>query len=261
MLGNVIQDCMITTRKSSTYRLRDRDLLFRADDTQYVLRVKDLPDDEKPREKLVGLGAVNMSNAELLAIVWGVGTKSEDVLAMAKRTLKDYGERAIGNEFNPVHLAEAVDIPLQKACQVVAGFELGRRYYAIGHTGRPVQVRTAKQARQYLKDMGSATKEQLRGLYLNTRYQVVHDEVISIGSLTSNVVHPREVFQPAIEHGAVAIIIAHNHPSGRLEPTEADLYITKQLLAAADILGIELLDHLIITAERHASVLDFLERQ
>src|SRR6185312_2152732 len=97
---------------------------------------------------------------------------------------------------------------------------------------------------------------QLRGLYLNSRYQVVHEEVISIGTLTSNVVHPREVFQPAIERGAVAIILAHNHPSGRLEPTSADLDITKQLVEAGKVLGIELLDHLIITATKHVSILD-----
>lgn len=108
--------------------------------------------------------------------------------------------------------------------------------------------------------MGDSQKEQLRGLYLNARHQVIHDEVISIGSLTSSIIHPREVFQPAIERGAVAVIIAHNHPSGRLEPTMADIAVTEQLIAAGEILGIDLLDHLVITGSQYASVMDFIVR-
>ena len=246
------------TSPARSYRIVDRDLIFSEPSTQYVLRVKDLPNDERPREKLTDSGAQNLSVAELLAVLWGVGTKSEDVLAMAKRTLKEYGEKAISNELNPTRLAEAANIPLVKACQVIAGFELGRRFYGTSQTGRPVQVRNAKQAYQYLKEMGTYQKEQLRGLYVNSRYQVIHDEVISVGSLTSNIVHPREVFQPAIERGAVAIIIAHNHPSGRLEPTEADLQVTEQLIAAGEVLGIELLDHLIITATKYTSIMEHI---
>jgi DNA repair protein RadC len=121
-------------------------------------------------------------------------------------------------------------------------------------------VRSAKQAWQYLRDMGRSQKEQLRGLYLNSRYQVVHDEVISVGTLTSNLVHPREVFQPALEHGAVAVIIAHNHPSGVLEPTAADIDVTEQLLQAGEVLGIELLDHIVITSSKHKSILEYVIR-
>ncbi|MDB5175627.1 MAG: hypothetical protein JWM81_485 [Candidatus Saccharibacteria bacterium] len=242
----------------SDYRVKDNDIILNELEDQYVLRVKDLPDDERPREKLLEVGAQNLSLTELIAVVWGVGTKKEEVLSMAKRTLKEYGEKAISNEQDPQKLAEVANIPLIKACQVVASLELGRRFYA-SQSGRPVQVRNAKQAYSYLKDMGRGNKEQLRGLYLNSRYQLVHDEVISIGSLTSNIVHPREVFQPAIERGAVAIIIAHNHPSGRLEPTLADLQVTEQLLAAGDLLGIELLDHLIITSNKYVSVMEFIK--
>ncbi len=242
------------------YTLSDRDLIFSESSTDYVLRVKDLPDDERPRERLAELGADNLSLAELLAVVWGVGTRNEDVLAMAKRTIKEYGEKSISNERDPKRLAEAASIPLTKACQLVAGFELGRRFYA-NQYGRPVQVRNARKAYDYVKSIGTSQKEQLRGLYLNSRYQVIHDEVISVGSLTSNVVHPREVFQPAIERSAVAIILAHNHPSGRLEPTKADIEITEQLVAAGDLLGIELLDHLIITPNKHTSVMECISRE
>ena len=255
---------MITANRPTNYQLEDHDLVFGhseiARSNQYVLRVKDLPDADKPREKLQELGPAHLSMAELVAVLWGVGTKKEDVLAMATRTLKEYGEKAIGNEFNPARLAETADIPLTKATQLIAGLELGRRFYATT-AGRPVQVRNAKQAYQYLQDLGSSQKEQLRGLYLNSRYQVIYDEIISVGSLTSNIVHPREVYQPAIERGAVAIIIAHNHPSGRLEPTMADIQITEQLITAGEILGIELLDHLIITSSKYVSVLDFISHR
>ena len=253
---------MLATQTASKrgYGLRDRDLIFDEPAASgYVLRVKDMPDDERPRERLLRFGPSTLSVAELVAIVWGVGSRKEDVLAMARRSLKEYGEKTISHELDPSRLAETADIPLTKACQIVASFELGRRFYA-SQAGRPAQVRNAKQAYQYLKGMGTGQKEQLRGLYLNSRYQVVHDEVISIGSLTSNIVHPREVFQPAIERGGVAIILAHNHPSGRVEATNADIQITEQLIAAGDILGIELLDHLIITATRYISVMDCLPK-
>lgn len=250
---------MITADRP-TYQLQDHDLVFREANDQYVLRVKDLPEPERPREKMLELGAGHLSVPELVAIVWGVGNRKEDVLAMAQRTLKEYGEKTLSNELNPERLSEAADIPLTKAAQIVASFELGRRFYA-SQAGRPVHVRNARQAYRYLKDMGTYQKEQLRGLYLNSRYQIVHDEVISVGSLTSNVVHPREVFQPAIERGAVAIIIAHNHPSGRLEPTEADIEVTKQLVAAGEVLGIELLDHLIITTAKYVSVMECIDER
>lgn len=253
---------MLATKpaRNRSYGLRDRDLVFAEPAAaDYVLRVRDMPDDQRPRERMLKSGPSSLSVAELVSVVWGVGTRTEDVLAMSRRALKEYGEKTISNEMDPKRLAAAADIPLTKACQVIASFELGRRFYA-QQAGRPTQVRQAKQAYQYLKGMGINQKEQLRGLYLNSRYQVIHDEIISIGSLTANIVHPREVFQPAIERGAVALILGHNHPSGRLEATNADIEITEQLIAAGDILGIELLDHLIITATRYVSVMDCLHR-
>ena len=190
---------------------------------------------------------------QLLAIILRVGTPEEDVVAMSKRIIREYGERALVGESNPETLANALEIPLTKACQIVASFEIGRRYFA--KQPGAVYIRQSKQAYEYLKDMGNLRKEQLRGLYLNSRYQVIHEEIISIGSLTANIVHPREVFQPAVEHGAIAIILAHNHSSGRINPTQADLEITQQLVRAGDIMGIDIVDHLIITATRHVSLM------
>lgn len=235
------------------YRVTDTDRFLDAEE-QYVLRVRDLPQPERPREKLLSAGPATLSQAELVAVLWGVGTRSEDVLTMAHRTLQEYGEKALMYETDPAQLASALDVPVTKACQLVAALELGRRAYASGKSGEPVQVRTPAQAFHYFRAMGTAAKEQLRGLYLNSRYQVIHDEVISIGSLTANVVHPREVFQPAIVHGAVAVVIAHNHPSGSLEPSAADVEVTRQLVGAGKILGIELLDHIVVTAEGYKNI-------
>jgi len=235
--------------------MADTDIVIGEGETRYVLRVRDLPDADKPREKMLLLGPGNMTHAELVAILLGVGTRKEEVMAMANRIVREYGERAIVNEKNPQRLSETLDIPLSKACQIVASFELGRRAYQ-NRAGKPLYVRTASQAYEHLKSMGSLQKEQLRGLYLNSRYQVVHEELISVGSLTANIVHPREVFQPALEYGAVAVIVAHNHPSGIVEPTGDDILATKQLVAAGKVLGIDLLDHLIIANETFISLIE-----
>lgn len=248
------------TPTNNRYSLTDHDVILREDDDRrYVLRVKDLDDNDKPREKLLQLGVENLNVSELVAVLWGVGTKKEEVMSMAKRLIQEYGEKTLPNENNPQRLAESLDIPISKACQVVVAFELGRRYFS-SQAGRPVFIRTSKQAFQYLAGMSNGQKEQLRGLYLNSRYQVIHDEVISVGTLTSNIVHPREVFQPALQKGAIAIIIAHNHPSGNLEPSQADIIVTEQLISAGKILGIDLIDHLIIANNRYTSVLECIDR-
>ena len=238
------------------YTLTDTDVLIgEGDDTQYVLRVRDLPLEDKPREKLLAVGPGDLTHAELIAVLFGVGTRKEEVMAMAQRVLREYGERAIINEKNPLRLAESLDIPLVKACQIVASFELGRRAFG-QRGGKPLFVRTARQAYDHLQNIGHLQKEQLRGLYLNSRYEVIYEETISIGSLTANIVHPREVFKPALEYGASAVIIAHNHPSGIPDPTKEDIQVTAQLGEAGKLLGITLLDHLIIAGDEFISLME-----
>lgn len=246
---------MHTLSLTTPYSIADNDLVIGEGDTQYILRVRDLPLEDKPREKLLATGPGSLTHAELIAVLLGVGTRKEEVLAMSHRILREYGERAIINEKNPSTLAESLDIPLAKACQIVASFELGRRFYQ-NKAGKPVFVRTAGQAFEHLKSMGHLQKEHLRGLYLNSRYEVIHEETVSIGSLTASIVHPREVFAPALEYGAVAVIVAHNHPSGSLEPTSDDLRTTGQLIKAGKVLGIDLLDHLIIAEDTFTSLIE-----
>lgn len=237
---------------NNMYRIAGNDLVI-DDERKYVLRIKDLEDEEKPREKLKKNGPRALSAAELLAVVLVAGTRKEEVMQMSARLIKEYGMKAAAHQINPRALAQELGIPETKACQVVACFELGRRFFHDQKNGTTI-IRTAKQAFEYLKDMRDLPKEQFRGIYLNSHYQVIHDEVISIGSLTSNVVHPREVFRPAITYAAAAIIIAHNHPSGSAQPTSSDIIVTKQLVEVGKIMGINILDHVIISGNKYRSV-------
>ena len=226
---------------------------------QYVLKLRDLPREEKPREKLLRYGPDVLEAHELLAIILGTGTKKEEVLAMTRRILKEYGEKTIAHERNVTRLMEDLDVPKAKACQIVACFEIGRRFFAQSNS-RSITVRTPQQVYEYLHDMARLPKEHLRGLYLNSRYQLIHDEVISIGSATANIVHPREVFRPAIEFSASAVILAHNHPSGEVTPSDADITITKQLQEAGALVGIELLDHIVVTEDGFSSILQAIKQ-
>jgi DNA repair protein RadC len=236
------------------YVQADSDLVFSEAEKQYVLKMKDLPQEDKPREKLVKYGPAHLSIGELLAVVLGVGTKREGILAMSQRLMKEYGGADIIREKNPKKIEAMLGIPLAKACQIVACFELGRRFFESPAAQKPVELRTASQVFEYIKDMRNLPKECLRGLYLDARYHVIHDEVISLGTLTSNIIHPREVFRPALEYSASAVILAHNHPSGVSTPSEADIVITRQIVAAGKILGIGVLDHLVVTKQKFESV-------
>jgi len=236
----------------ASYKLNGNNKIMDGD-KQYVLKIKDLDEEDKPREKLIKYGPDVLSAAELLAIILNTGTKKEEVMNMASRLLKEYGEKTIINQTRPAVLEKELGVPLVKACQIVACFALGRRFFQETNGGA-VTIRTAKQAFNYLKDMRDLPKEQLRGLYLNSRYRLIHDEVISVGSLTANIVHPREIFRPAIEYSAAAVIIAHNHPSGSAAPTKSDIAVTGQIREAGRILGIDLLDHIIIAKNKFTSI-------
>lgn len=226
-------------------------------DADYIFRVRDVSREIGPADKLMRGGPGGLSVSELLALVLDGETGEEETLALSSRILKEYGERSIAHQTNPMLLVQELGIPLARACQIVACFELGRRFFQTNGRGSAT-IRTARQAFEYLKDMRDLPKEQLRGIYVNSRHRVVHDEVISLGSIAANIVHPREVFQPAFEHGAVALLVAHNHPSGDPQPSAEDMRITRQLAEAGKILGIDFLDHLIVTPHKFVSIVSLL---
>jgi DNA repair protein RadC len=237
----------------SPYLLEEHNLILDNDGKRYILKVRDLAPEEKPREKLLRQGPDALTTPELLAIILNVGTKKEEILTMTSRIMKEYGTRSLMMQRNAETMAKDLDIPLNKAVQIIACAELGRRFFERNSSTTPV-IRTAKDAFHYTRDMHELPKEHLRGIYLNTHYKVIHDEVISIGTLDANIIHPREVFKPALEYSAAAVILVHNHPSGVTTPSEADVRITAQLVQAGKLLGIDLIDHIIVTKDAFLSV-------
>ncbi len=220
----------------------------------YILKVKDLPVQDKPREKLLEYGVKSLSLSELLSVILITGTKKEDVLSISNRVIKEYGKSLFSNSNTDIkRISEDLDIPLTKVCQIIACGELGKRLFDKNINGLKT-IRTADDVYDYTRDMHTLAKENLRGLYLDTHNKIIHDEVLSIGTINSSIVHPREVFKPAIEYGAAAFILVHNHPSGVAVPSESDKYITEQIIQASRVLGIPLLDHVIVTRDGYVSI-------
>ncbi len=235
------------------YVLQHHDIILDNQNKQYHLKIRDLPEDQKPREKLLKYGLGVLSVSELLAIILNTGTKKEGVLEMSERVIKNYGEGSIMSQKDPSVLSKDLGIPIGKSMQIVACAELGRRFFQKNNSSLP-SIRTAREVYDYVKDMHNLTKEHLRGIYLNTHYKIIHDEIISIGTVDANIIHPREVFKPAVEHSAVALILVHNHPSGVTTPSPADLAITSQIIEAGKHLGVDLIDHIIVTKDAFASI-------
>jgi len=237
-----------------TYAIRSNALILdRSMNREYILTIHDLPPEEKPREKLISQGPESLTMCELLSVVLLTGTIREDVVEMSNRIMREYGEKSILAERNPQRLRDSLDIPLGKACQIVAAGELGRRYYNKSQSGFTT-IRTAQDAYEYLQDMRNLSKEHLRGLYLNSHNRIIRDEVISIGTINASIIHPREVFRIALESNAAAVILAHNHPSGEVTPSKEDVDTTEQLIQAGKIIGIHVLDHVIITKDAYTSI-------
>lgn len=241
----------------TSYTLTNQDLILDEKTAtsfkEYILRIQDMPSEDRPREKLLQYGPSALTVAELVAVVLATGTKKEDVMSMASRMIRDYGEKTLSSQTDAKTLSDELQIPEIKALQIIACAELGRRFFDRREHGRVV-IRTAKDAYEYLKDLRTLSKEHLRGLYVNTHHRLIHDEVISIGTINSNLIHPREVFKPAIEYGAAAVILAHNHPSGVVTASAADIEITKRIIEAGKIIGIPLVDHIIIGKNKFASI-------
>ena len=220
----------------------------------YHISLKELPSDQRPREKLIQYGPQALKDSELLAIILTTGIRGKfSVLELSDFLFKLYGTKGLSKEKSVTELMKNTGLPKVKATQVIACMELGRRIFYEDKSRVPT-IKTPEEVFRYLAEMQKLTKEQFRGLYLNTRNRLIHDEVISMGSLNLSVVHPREVFRPAVEYGAAAVILAHNHPSGDPEPSPEDIKITKQLVEAGKLMEIEVLDHLIIGEEKFVSL-------
>ena len=222
----------------------------------YKLRIRDLPEEKKPREKLRKYGPTSLKNYELMAVILGKGTKKEGILELSKRIMSQYGDQAVLSQGDVDTLEKVLSLSPVQACQVVAAFELGKRLF-----GRSTEVflRSPEEVFEYARDMARLKKEHLRGLYLDTRNKLIRDEVIAIGTLNASLAHPREIFHPAIDSHAAAILLVHNHPSGDPSPSKDDIELTKQVQEASKILDIEVLDHVIIGSQNYCSLKESME--
>lgn len=209
--------------------------------------IKELPFEERPREKLIQSGAASLSNSELLAILIGSGTRESSAIMLANRilALEEEGISFLTNCL-PEELSGIPGMGMAKSCQIVAAIELGKRI-ATRPRGKRVNITSPGEvASLFVEEMRYLKKEYFKVLLLNTKNEIIMIENISIGGLNSSVVHPREVFCTAIKKSACSVIAVHNHPSGNPAPSQSDIDITRRLMEAGDLLGIKVLDHLII---------------
>lgn len=214
-----------------------------------ALTIKDLPKEDRPRERLQRYGAQVLSDAELLALLIRTGTPAESALVLAQRILKGDGGKtglAFVADASIEELSKIKGIGLAKSVQLKAAIELGRRIYSYAKKDI-VAINTPYDVKNLLmEEMRFLEKEHFKVILLNIKNHVISVEDISIGSLNSSIVHPREVFKPAIKRSSASIILAHNHPSGDPTPSREDIDITRRLCEAGKILGIEVIDHVII---------------
>jgi DNA repair protein RadC len=212
-------------------------------EVEYKFRIKDIPKDERPRERLIKYGPKHLSTAELLAIIMRVGTREKNAVDLAKELLENYNLPALAKS-HVTGLKKILGISNAKACQVIACFELGRRL--LTYESKP-PIKTAQDiADLFMPELQYLKKENLKGVYLDGKNRMIWDETISIGSLNANIVHPREVFKVALEKSAASVILVHNHPSGDSTPSSDDIELTKRLIEAGKLMDIEVLDHIII---------------
>ena len=215
-------------------------------------RLLDLPAEDRPRERLRRHGASALSNRELLAVVLGTGTRGASALDVATALL-DSGLRGLAGR-TAGELESARGLGRAKAARVAATLELGARLASEGR-GTAAALRTpGESARYLLPRYGARPVETFGILALDVRHRLKREAVISVGCLTSSLVHPREVFQEAVVARAAALVLFHNHPSGDPEPSAEDVALTRRLASAGTLMGIEVLDHIVLGAGRFVSL-------
>ena len=215
-------------------------------DLEHKMMIRDVHIADRPRERLIRQGAESLSNQELVAILLRTGTKEESVLVLANRVLSSFDKIQDLKHATIEEYTTVKGVGKAKAVQLLAAAEIGKRMYRKHSEGR-YTIRSPEDAAAYLMtDMSSLTQEHFVVLFLNVKNEIIHKETIFIGSLNSSIVHPREIYREAVKRSAASIICAHNHPSGNPSPSPEDIDVTKRLLEAGSLMGIELLDHVII---------------
>ncbi len=213
-----------------------------------MTRIKNLQKADLPRERLVRYGPGKLKDFELLAILLGSGIKGKNVLTLAKAILQKISLVGIKNitvqDVNSIKGVGSV-----KATQIVAIIELSKRF-----SEDKTEILSDKDIWNLCSDIRDSKKEHFIAFYLDTHDKLIERQIISIGTLDTSLVHPREVFEPALTLHAASIILAHNHPSGSLDPSDADIQITQKLIDSGKLLGIPIQEHLIVTKDSYKTI-------
>ncbi|WP_071130664.1 RadC family protein [Enterococcus timonensis] len=220
--------------------------------THFLL--KEVPTEIRPRERLLQVGAQNLSDAEILAIVLRTGLRKENVLRFAERILHTFGSLHGLKEASLEELQEVHGLGQVKAIELKAVMELGSRLNNAKRNKLGQIVSSYHLGQNLISQMKDLQQEHLIGIYLNTKNEIIKQETLFIGSLNQSIAHPREIFKGAIKSSAANIILAHNHPSGNLTPSANDLTFTKRVAEIGELMGIPLLDHLIVGESDYLSL-------
>ena len=222
---------------------------------KHSFTVHDLPLSDRPRERLLKLGSEALSAQEILELILGRGTKGESVIVTAQKLLSQFGNLKNLASASIEELRQIKGIGPAKAAQIRAAFELSKRLEDLPDEAANITFKSPedviKTARTLLK---GKKKEHFLILCLDTRNHLIKTNVVSIGSLDCSIVHPREVFKEAISSSAASVIFMHNHPSGDPTPSADDIKMTKRLIEAGEIIGIDVLDHIVICDREHLSM-------
>jgi DNA repair protein RadC len=221
---------------------------------KYHLTIHEFPKDERPRERLMVYGEAALSNAELLAILLRVGVSGQNVITLSTTLLRDFGGLVGLAKAGFGELTAVRGVSTAKAAQLKAALELGRRLLLSSPDFRPQITSPTDAANLLMLEMGALPQENLRTILLDTKNRVLGSPTVYIGNVNSSIIRVAEVFREAVRSNATAIIVAHNHPSGDPTPSPEDVQVTRSIVQAGQLLGIEVLDHLVIGHHRFISL-------
>jgi DNA repair protein RadC len=207
--------------------------------------VKHWPEDERPRERLIAHGTAGLSDAQLLAIIIRNGKTGRTALDLGRELLERFGSLAGIGQAGINEIREVPGIGKAKAAGIKAAIEIGKRYQKPSLRGAAL-CSSQDVVEYYRPRMKDLKKEVFKCALLDTKNKIIRDEEVSVGSLSTSIVHPRDTFKAAIRESAAAVIFVHNHPSGDTRPSQEDILLTRRLVQAGEVLGIQVLDHIII---------------
>lgn len=213
-----------------------------------------IPMDGRPRERLVQFGPKALADHELIAIILRTGTKDKNVVTLALDVLRAVEDLYSFRHVSMQELMKISGIGRIKALEILAAVELGTRIAHATQVKEGTVISSSWVGNYLVQEMSALTQENVMALYLNTKNEIIKQEIIFIGSLNSSIAHPREIFKAAVKCSAARIILAHNHPSGNTDPSEADFAFTRRVVDAGEVIGIEVIDHIIVGESKYLSM-------